>query len=177
MQRSLSQMAVWAVYCSSSVPVVVLPLGAGATSKNVNLLTFPSLLRYVRMIGQGSNPVVQSVLGKGDAPSVLSAATKGPVIGGVFYILFAFVPMFLVADEYRIDILMPIFVLCFALATVWLLPVLAWAVEGCDELHAIGHELARALPESARRTFLTAVPASRRLLELGEALGLGARAK
>ena len=27
-----------------------------------------------------------------------SAATKGPVIGGVFYILFAFVPMFLVAS-------------------------------------------------------------------------------
>lgn len=44
--------------------------------------------------------------------------------------LFACVPMFLVADEYRIDILMPIFVLCFALATVWLLPVLAWAVLG-----------------------------------------------
>ncbi len=28
----------------------------------------------------------------------ISAATKGPVIGGVFYILFAFVPMFLVAS-------------------------------------------------------------------------------
>lgn len=28
----------------------------------------------------------------------VSAATKGPVIGGVFYILFAFVPMFLVAS-------------------------------------------------------------------------------
>lgn len=44
--------------------------------------------------------------------------------------LLACVPMFLVADEYRIDVLMPIVVLCFALATVWLLPVLAWAVLG-----------------------------------------------
>lgn len=35
-------------------------------------------------------------------------------------------PMFLLPE--RIDLFAPIFVLCFALASVWLLPVLAWAV-------------------------------------------------
>ncbi|MBI5331858.1 MAG: hypothetical protein HZB71_14755 [Betaproteobacteria bacterium] len=49
----------------------------------------------------------------------------------------ACVPMFALADEYRLDIFMPIFILCFALATVWLLPVLAWAVLGGMALFAI----------------------------------------
>lgn len=46
-------------------------------------------------------------------------------------------PMFVLADEYRLDLFMPIFILCFALATVWLLPVLAWAVLAGMALYAI----------------------------------------
>lgn len=48
----------------------------------------------------------------------------------------ACIPLFLLADEYRLDLFMPIFILCFALATVWLLPVLAWAVLGGLALYA-----------------------------------------
>ncbi len=68
-----------------------------------------------------------------------AAAGKSPLPGYLLrtaLTVLACVPLFLLADDYRLDIFMPIFVLCFALATVWLLPVLAWAVLGGLALYA-----------------------------------------
>jgi hypothetical protein len=63
----------------------------------------------------------------------------------------ACVPLFLLADEYHLDLFMPIFILCFALATVWLLPVLAWAVLGGLAAYAV--EFAVAMLEERTSMF------------------------
>lgn len=68
---------------------------------------------------------------RGAAKRVASQASPLPgyLLRSVATVI-ACVPLFLLADEYHLDIFLPIFILCFALATVWLLPVLAWAVLG-----------------------------------------------
>lgn len=43
-------------------------------------------------------------------------------------IMLASLPLFALADEFHIDLFAPIFVLCFALATLWLINLFGWAV-------------------------------------------------
>lgn len=48
---------------------------------------------------------------------------------------FALVPVFALPYPFELDLLLPILLLCFALATVWLIPLLAWVVvAGCGWL-------------------------------------------
>ena len=60
-----------------------------------------------------------------------SAARKSPLPRYLLRtagVAIACVPLFAVADEYRLDLFVPILVLCFALATVWMVPILGWVV-------------------------------------------------
>lgn len=49
----------------------------------------------------------------------------------------ASLPIFAVHVEYDLDIFLPLLMFCFALATVWLIPLFAWVVLGCLGLIAL----------------------------------------
>lgn len=51
-------------------------------------------------------------------------------LGRTLLVLLACVPLFLLAEEYRTGLFLPILVLCFALATVWLINLFGWVVLG-----------------------------------------------
>jgi hypothetical protein len=40
----------------------------------------------------------------------------------------ATIPLFLLLQQFRVELFPPLLILCFALATIWFLPVFAWVV-------------------------------------------------
>lgn len=60
-------------------------------------------------------------------------------------------PCFILADEYHLDALLPLLMFCFALATVWFIPLFGWVVLGTLGLQAV--RLAAALLESRTSMF------------------------
>jgi SSS family transporter len=113
----------WSVAVTDFVQMIVLVVGlsviavfasgmAGGADKVISLATSQDLFRFLPepsfkdivffiaaaiTIMLGSIPQ-QDVFQRVMSANSERAATRGPVIGGVFYILFAFVPMFLVAS-------------------------------------------------------------------------------
>ncbi len=63
-------------------------------------------------------------------------------------ILAACVPLFMLTEEYDLDLLAPILLLCFALATLWLINLFGWVIYGCLAYLALGTlvDLARVRP-------------------------------
>jgi SSS family transporter len=113
----------WSVAVTDFMQMIILVLGlftlavfagnqAGGADKVIALATSKDLFRFlpeptfrevIFFIGAGVTMMLgsipqQDVFQRVMSAKNVSAATKGPVIGGICYIIFAFVPMFLVAS-------------------------------------------------------------------------------
>jgi SSS family transporter len=113
----------WSVAVTDFIQMIILVLGllilavfagdmAGGASKVIELAASKDLFRFLPepsfkeiafFVAAGITMMLGSIPQQDVFQRVMSAkneyaATRGPVIGGVFYILFAFVPMFLIAS-------------------------------------------------------------------------------
>jgi hypothetical protein len=66
-------------------------------------------------------------------PAAMGSAAVGPsplprLLGRTLLVVVAALPVFLLPYPFELDLLMPLIMLCFALATVWLIPFLGWVV-------------------------------------------------
>lgn len=52
-------------------------------------------------------------------------------LGRSLLVVLASLPIFLLHEEYDLDVFLPLLMFCFALATVWLIPLFGWVVLGC----------------------------------------------
>ncbi|MBP8273778.1 MAG: hypothetical protein KAY59_05070 [Acidobacteria bacterium] len=64
------------------------------------------------------------------ASRVSSRSPLPAYLGRTLFVVVANAPLFVLADEFRVSLFLPIFTLCFALATVWLINIFGWVVIG-----------------------------------------------
>jgi hypothetical protein len=85
----------------------------------------------------------QRVSGKSPLPAYL---------GRTVLVALASFPIFALHEEYDLDVFLPLLMFCFALATVWLIPLFGWVVMGCLGLIAftVAASLAEVIPSYIR---------------------------